>query len=32
MRDVIQAALHRLSGEPETPQTHIAVGMESGIG
>jgi AAA family ATP:ADP antiporter len=32
MRETVQAALHRLSGEPETPQAPVAVGMESGIG
>jgi HEAT repeat protein len=32
MRETVQAALHRLSGEPETPQAPVAIGMESGIG
>ena len=32
MRETVQAALHRLSGEPETPDAPVAAGMESGIG
>jgi ATP:ADP antiporter, AAA family len=31
-RDTVQAALNRLSGEPDTTQAPIGVGMESGVG
>jgi len=32
IRETVQVALHRLSGEPDTTQAPIGVGMESGVG
>jgi AAA family ATP:ADP antiporter len=32
IRESVQTALHRLSGEPDTSQTPAVVGMEAGIG
>jgi AAA family ATP:ADP antiporter len=32
IRETVQAALNRLSGEPDTTQAPIGVGMESGVG
>jgi AAA family ATP:ADP antiporter len=32
IRETVQAALHRLSGEPDTTHAPIATGMESGVG
>jgi AAA family ATP:ADP antiporter len=32
IRENVQVALHRLSGEPDTTQAPIAVGMEPGVG
>ena len=32
MRETVQVALHRLSGEADTTQAPIGVGMESGVG
>jgi len=31
-REIVQVALHRLSGEPDTPQAPVPSGMDSGVG